>query len=146
MYNFTKRYLIVFASIFLIACGSRTKFRCGTSIDMFPKFGKNSKIVEFKFARIENTLVNVEGKIFDKSPEGFLPGAEISLIGEKDYQIESDRNGKFLIKDIAAGKYVLKAKYVGFRELISDTIELNLENLYTINIEMGSIGQNDFSK
>ena len=81
----------------------------------------------------------VQGTIFDSSAKRTLPFATISLVHAKDSSLvsfaRSNDEGSFVLKNIAAGKYLLSISYVGYQQQWvafktgSNSI-LNLNNIY----------------
>ncbi len=69
----------------------------------------------------------VKGVIFDSATEEYLPGANVILDGTP-YGTSSDRDGFFRILNLPAGKYTLKAFYMGYDD-------------YSVNVEIEQNGE-----
>ena len=84
--------------------------------------------------------VTMRGKVVDAVTKESLPGANIILLGTS-IGAASDNEGKFLIRNIPAGKYKIRTSYVGYKtnefdaELIAGrTFETDIK-LYPASIE-----------
>jgi Outer membrane protein beta-barrel family/Carboxypeptidase regulatory-like domain len=81
----------------------------------------------------------VQGTIIDSSAKRTLPYATISLVRAKDSSLvsfaRSNEEGGFVLKNIAAGKYLLSISYVGYQQQwvafkTGANPTLNLNNIY----------------
>ena len=81
----------------------------------------------------------VQGTIIDSSAKRTLPYATISLVRAKDSSLvsfaRSNEEGGFVLKNIAAGKYLLSISYVGYQQhwvafKTGANPTLNLNNIY----------------
>ena len=81
----------------------------------------------------------VQGIILDSSAKRTLPYATISLVRAKDSSLvsfaRSNEEGGFVLKNIAAGKYLLSISYVGYQQQwvafkTGANPTLNLNNIY----------------
>ncbi len=81
----------------------------------------------------------VQGTILDSSAKRTLPYATISLVRAKDSSLvsfaRSNEEGGFVLKNIAAGKYLLSISYVGYQQQwvafkTGANPTLNLNNIY----------------
>ncbi len=81
----------------------------------------------------------VQGTIMDSSAKRALPYATVSLVRAKDSSLvsfaRSNEEGGFVIKNIAAGRYLLSISYVGYQQQwvafkTGNNPSLNLNNIY----------------
>ena len=85
-----------------------------------------------------NTLsaqtVTMRGKVIDEVTKDPLPGANIILLGTS-IGTASDNEGKFIIRNIPAGKYKIKTSYVGYKSNEFDA-ELKAGKIFETDIKL----------
>ena len=64
----------------------------------------------------QETSINIYGKVIDKLTKQPLPGANI-LVLSTNFGASSDLNGKFEIKGLAPGEYLLRASIIGYKSV-----------------------------
>ena len=124
---------------------TKTDYRCALDPENFPKYGQDSKVIEFKRTAIMDTITAIiNGQITALADYEPLVAGNIELTNKfNNYQAISDTSGHFKFYHIAAGTYRLTAAYVGFRQLINDSIHLGSGDITTLKIGMGRKGQDD---
>ena len=72
----------------------------------------------FLISVAQNTSSSIHGIVFDTASKKGLAYATISLVNSKDSTLinftRADSSGKFMLKNISKGSYLLSASYVGF--------------------------------
>jgi hypothetical protein len=65
----------------------------------------------------QQAVQTIRGTIFDKQSQLPLIGAKMIIVNSNPIKgAESDANGKFIISDVAPGRYDLKAEMIGYKE------------------------------
>lgn len=103
---------------------------------MFKSFTKfHFILISLTFFLYVNNLsaqsVTIRGSVIDAVTKDPLPGANIILMGTS-IGAASDNEGKFIIRNIPAGSYNIKASYVGYE---SSDLKVSLKNGGTFNTE-----------
>ena len=95
--------------------------------------GKAGKAVSFSG--------NVKGIVKDSSSAQPIEYANVALYSLPDSALISgtmtDSTGRFLLDNVAKGKYFVKVLFIGYQNQISKTFSINAENR---NIELGELG------
>jgi len=95
----------------------------------------------FHYAQNQDSLGVIEGIIIDSKTEEPIPFANVFLLrgSEQIIGTTTDFDGKYVLKDVPAGKYDLQISYVGYQtKKISRTIvSSELNKLKTISLEAG---------
>src|ERR1035441_9739479 len=107
-----KIFLTSLALLLVVSCTTtKTKYVCGTDINLYPKHGQDSKLIEFtKIASMDTIPSIVEGTIISFSDNEPLVFGIINLIdGVNNYEVISDSSGKFILRNIAPGNYKLNS-------------------------------------
>ncbi|TJZ62025.1 hypothetical protein FAZ15_05805 [Sphingobacterium olei] len=84
--------------------------------------------------------VAISGKIADQADDGPLANASVVLLNQDSimkYFVRADENGKFQIKNVAPGSYLLLVSYPKF-EVYSQKIELENKDLNLESIKISS--------
>ena len=123
----------------------------------------SSKLLPFNILFITllflNTIsaqtVTMRGKVIDAVTKDPLPGANIILLGTS-IGTASDNEGKFIIRNIPAGKYKIKTSYVGYKSnelnaelkagrIFETDIKLNPASIegQTVTVTAQASGQNE---
>ncbi len=80
---------------------------------------------------------SISGKLNDNNSKA-VPFANVALYNSLDSSLvkveTTDENGSFLIKNIQAGKYFLKATFVGLPDLVKENLELNNGEIKKLDI------------
>lgn len=84
------------------------------------------------YAGITGTLA---GKVIDKKTKKPLPGANISIVGTY-MGAASDKKGFFLINNIPAGKYEVKAQMIGYNTLMQKDVIVLMDLRTTLYFEL----------
>lgn len=72
----------------------------------------------------------VEGYVRDSQNHGALPGANVFVVGTSQ-GASTDLNGSFLISNVPAGSYTIRATYVGYT---AETLHINVTPNATVRI------------
>jgi len=122
-----------------------TNVKCGSD-ELFPKYGQNSKLIEFnRVAIIDTVTAIIEGKVLGFKDNELLPGTIIRLTNEDNkYETVSNIEGDFKFYHIQTGTYRLTADFIGHRQFVKDSLHLGTGDVLNLKIGMGSIGQDDF--
>ncbi len=89
-------------------------------------------IVSNSYGGITGTLA---GKLIDKKTKKPLPGANIIIMGTS-YGAAADKDGFFLVNNIAAGKYDIKAQMIGYNTLIQKDVVILMDLRTTLKFEL----------
>lgn len=124
------------------------KAQCATSLEIFPEYGEDSRLIELdRVAVIDTATVIIYGKVIELKANEPLPITNIRLINEDSkHEAVSDIDGKFEFYHIQKGIYKLTADYIGHRQFIMDSLNLETGNVINLKIGMGSIGRDDFNE
>ena len=66
----------------------------------------------------------IRGKIVDKDTRDALVGANVSLVGTT-YGAAADVNGEYIILNVPAGVYTVKATFVGYASYAVSNVRVN---------------------
>jgi outer membrane receptor protein involved in Fe transport len=83
------------------------------------------------FTIADDSPANIAGKIMDGSNGDALPEAIVKIAGTSK-GTAADMDGKYLLKDVPAGKVVLQVSYVGY---VSKTFEVDIEPGENLNLD-----------
>jgi hypothetical protein len=87
------------------------------------------------FAQIATQTI--KGQITDKQSKEFLIGATVVIIGaESKFAGVSDASGYFKIIDVPSGRYDLKVKYLGYKEIIIYNVQVTIGKEVSLDIEL----------
>lgn len=90
-----------------------------------------------QFAFSQNITQTIKGLVSDKQSKEPLVGATVLIIGfETKFASTSDANGKFSIQNVPAGRYDLKVKYIGYKEIILPNIQVTTGKEVYLEIEL----------
>lgn len=79
----------------------------------------------------------IKGQITDKQSKEFLVGATVVVIGaENQFASATDVNGTFKISNVPAGRYDLKVRYVGYKEIIIPNVQVTAGKEVSLEIEL----------
>ncbi len=98
----------------------------------FPLFLLCILTVQAGFAGITGTLA---GKVFDQDTGEPLPGTNIIITGTT-LGAAADAKGFFLINNIPAGKYNIRANMIGYRTLIIEDVTILMDLRTTLQLEL----------
>jgi TonB-dependent receptor len=88
-------------------------------------------------ARASSSAVTVQGRVKDAQTGEALPSANVMLVGT-GLGAAADINGKYLIRNVPAGSYIIRASYIGYKSIevpidikegVNVTQDLALENV-----------------
>ncbi|MBN2414116.1 TonB-dependent receptor [candidate division KSB1 bacterium] len=88
--------------------------------------------VNMSFAGITGTLA---GKVLDKNTNEPLPGANITLV-DTYLGAAADIKGFFLINNIPAGRYIVKAEMIGYTSMIIEDVTILMDLRTTLVFEL----------
>ncbi len=143
------RFMVLAISICFVGCSAnKNNYRCALGAQNFPKFGQNSRVIEFKRIAIMDTITAVvEGKIVTINGSEPLPSAIVRLSNALNkWEVISDSLGQFKFYHISSGAYRLNSSNAGYRDLIKDSLYLGEGAVAQLIIGMGAIGQDDLKK
>lgn len=80
---------------------------------------------------------NVSGKVTDANNGGFLPGANVILVGT-NYGGASDRSGDFEILNVPVGDYTLSVEYIGYEDY-TEEINVSADNHFEIALQVSFV-------
>lgn len=106
---------------------------------MFPRFYKILILVLFacSFTLAQNGRVS--GKVVDQQTGEPLIGANIIIVGTS-LGAASDVNGEFLITNVTAGEYSIKASYIGYQDITISNVKVTSGLTTALNFELPSTG------
>lgn len=85
----------------------------------------------------QNATQNIKGQITDKQSKEVLSGAVVVIVGfESRYAAVSDASGNFILQNIPSGRYDLKIKYIGYKEIILNNIQVTTGKEVILEIEL----------
>jgi len=94
----------------------------------------------FNFSFAQNKQAFIHGLVYDTASKKGLAYATVSIVGIKDSTLISftraDSSGKFVLKNISKGSYLLSASYVGFVPVWQDISVKDGESLSLGNINL----------
>ena len=76
----------------------------------------------------------ISGKVFDRETGEALPGANVNLVGTS-LGAATDINGYFTILSVPVGGYVVKATFIGYRNVNIEDVRVNTE--LTTSLDFG---------
>ena len=79
----------------------------------------------------------INGKITDRETGAPLAGANVVIVGTT-YGAVSDTNGDYLILSVPVGVHSLKANFIGYREVVTKNVRVNIDLTRTVNFELPS--------
>lgn len=85
----------------------------------------------------------LKGKITDKDTKEAIPFASVVVEqgGKQFGGVNSDIDGNYTIKPLAAGKYDIKAVYVGYKPLMIEKVVINNDQITFYDIQMEKTSQ-----
>jgi len=96
-------------------------------------------IVMFLLIITSNTYAGITGTlagyVTEKKTGKPLPGANVIIEGTF-YGAAADKDGFFLVNNIPAGKYAIKAQMIGYNTLIQQSVVILMDLRTTINFEL----------
>ncbi|MCB9252790.1 MAG: TonB-dependent receptor [Flavobacteriales bacterium] len=88
-------------------------------------------------AQSQNNFQNIKGQVSDKQSKEYLIGASVVIIGfETRFAAITDGDGKFKISDVPAGRYDLKIRYIGYKEIILYNIQVTSGKEVSLEIDL----------
>ena len=88
---------------------------------MFPKLYKIFLLVLFACSFTFSQTGRVSGKIIDQQTGEALIGANIIIVGTS-LGAASDVNGEYLVTNLNAGQYSVKASYIGYQDVTVNNV------------------------
>ncbi len=83
------------------------------------------------------TTGKIKGKVVDRETNEALPGANV-LIAGTSIGAASNVNGEFVLLNVPAGVYTVKAQYIGYREVSIENIRVNSDLTTEVNFSLPS--------
>ena len=77
----------------------------------------------------------VKGKVTDLSTGEVLIGANIIVVGTS-YGAATDVNGEYVIRNLTAGTYTLKASYLGYQAITTQNVRVNSDLTTEIDFQL----------
>ena len=81
------------------------------------------------------TTGKLRGKVIDKETGEALPGANVTVEGT-NYGAATDVNGEYIILNVPAGVYAVKASFIGYRDVTISNILVNSGLTKEVNFEL----------
>lgn len=81
------------------------------------------------------TVGKIKGKITDHNTGEPLIGANVVVVGTT-LGATSDSRGEYVIQNLTPGTYILKASFIGYRELILSDVRVNADLTTETNIQL----------
>ena len=106
---------------------------------MFPKLYKIFLLVLFACSFTFSQTGRVSGKIIDQQTGEALIGANIIIVGTS-LGAASDVNGEYLVTNLNAGQYSVKASYIGYQDMIVNNVNITSGLTTRLNFELQSTG------
>ena len=83
------------------------------------------------------TRGRIKGKVVDLQTGEALIGANVTVVGST-FGANTDANGEFLIQNLEAGTYTLKASYVGYKSITLSNVRVNADLTAYVSIQLPS--------
>ncbi|MBL7766684.1 MAG: TonB-dependent receptor [Chitinophagaceae bacterium] len=86
----------------------------------------------------QSNLQNIRGTVIDKLSQSPITGATLVITNSNPSKgAQSDVNGKFIISDVAPGRYEIKVSYMGYKELTIPNVMVTSgkETILDLNME-----------
>lgn len=80
---------------------------------------------------------SIKGKVTDKSTSEALIGANV-VVQSQQIGAATDINGLYIIKDVPAGTYTIKASYVGYKPIEQKNVVIKNFQVVELNFELES--------
>jgi TonB-dependent receptor len=87
------------------------------------------------FSVLAQNTGKIAGKVTDESNGGYLPGANIVLVGT-NYGVSSDRYGNYQINNVPLGNYTLKISYIGYQDFSTSITLTNSKATVEVNAKL----------
>jgi len=112
-------------------------------IKMFNQFGLKIKLIRIIFILIVSTSCMlaglVKGRITGFKSGKPLVGANVILKNvdkDKVHGVASDKNGRYLISSVPAGRYIMTVSYIGYAKHKIKGLEVSENRMRKINVEL----------
>jgi hypothetical protein len=149
-YLSSKSRIVAFASclfvvIICFACSpSKKQITCGNDPALLPDKGKLNEFSFEKNVVSESNSATISGYVHSLKDDEPAVFAKMGLQNAVDrFNAISNIDGQFYFKNINPGTYQFTARCYGHRELIYDSIEIELGNNYQLDIKLGFIGKDE---
>ena len=106
---------------------------------MFPRLYKFLLLMLFACSFTLAQSGRISGKVTDQQTGEPLIGANIIVVGTS-LGAASDVNGEYLITNLTAGQYSVKASYIGYRDLVTNDVLVTSGLTTRLNFELPSAG------
>ena len=106
---------------------------------MFPKLYKIFLLVLFACSFTFSQTGRISGKIIDQQTGEALIGANIIIVGTS-LGAASDVNGEYLVSNLNAGQYSVKASYIGYQDMTINNVRVTSGLTTRLNFELQSTG------
>ena len=104
---------------------------------MFPKFYKILLLILFTCSFTFSQTARISGKVTDQQTGEPLIGANIIIVGTS-LGAASDVNGDYLISNVSAGEYSVRASYIGYQDVTVNKLIVNSGLTTRFNFELQS--------
>lgn len=106
---------------------------------MFPRFYKILLIILFASSFAFSQTGRISGKVTDQQTGEPLIGANIIIVGTS-LGAASDVNGEYLITNVNAGDYSVKASYIGYQDVTVNNLKVTSGLTTRLNFELQPTG------
>jgi len=106
---------------------------------MFPKLYKIFLLVLFACSFTFSQTGRISGKIIDQQTGEALIGANIIIVGTS-LGAASDVNGEYLVSNLTAGQYSVKASYIGYQDMTVNNVGVTSGLTTRLNFDLQSTG------
>ncbi|NOY76663.1 MAG: TonB-dependent receptor [Calditrichaeota bacterium] len=91
-----------------------------------------SAIPSLSYAQTTGKIV---GTVVDKQTGDPLPGANVQIIGTS-LGAATDSHGEFIITNVPVGKYSVRARFIGYNDMVIENVRVNLGLTTTLNFQL----------
>lgn len=106
---------------------------------MFPKLYKILILVLFACSLTFSQTGRISGKVVDQQTGEPLIGANIIVVGTS-LGAASDINGEYLVTNLVAGQYSVKASYIGYQDMVVNDVSVTSGLTTLLNFSLQSTG------
>jgi hypothetical protein len=105
---------------------------------MFPKLYKILIILMFAVSFVHAQNGRISGTVTDKQTGEPLVGANIIIVGTS-FGAATNVNGEYIINNVPAGNYSVKASYIGYQDVTVSNLIVNSGLTTRLNFELNSV-------
>jgi len=79
----------------------------------------------------------VTGVVTDKKDKSEIPAVNVVIKGTK-LMVQTDLNGKYMLKNVPAGEYTIEFSFIGYEKIVVTAVKVKAGETTTLNIQMGA--------